>query len=40
MRMLYAGAREVLRNESGVQRVIDVEDEEGVEGLEGRLQER
>ncbi|KAL9054237.1 MAG: hypothetical protein Q9162_004270 [Coniocarpon cinnabarinum] len=38
-RMVYAGAKEMFRNEAGVARVLDVEDEEGVEGLEERLRE-
>ena len=38
-RMIYAGAREMLRNEAGVGKVLDVEDEEGIEGLQERLSE-
>ena len=37
--MLYAGARELLRSESGAGRVLEVEDGEGVEGVGGTLGE-
>lgn len=38
MRMLYAGAKELLRNQAEVGRVLEVESAEDVEeGLEGRL---
>lgn len=36
--MLYAGAKELMRNQSEAGRVIEVESEEEVEGLEDVLQ--
>ena len=36
-RMLYAGAKELLRNQAEVGRIVEVEDSEDVEGIEGML---
>lgn len=37
-RMLYAGAKELMRNQSEAGRVLEVESAEEVEGIEARLQ--
>lgn len=38
--MMYAGAKELMRNTSEVQRILDVEDaEEMAEGMVGRLRD-
>lgn len=37
LRMLYAGAKELLRSQSEVGRIVEVEAAEEVEGIEGRL---
>ena len=37
VRMLYAGAKELMRNTSEVSRVIDVESAEDLEEIPGRL---
>lgn len=39
LRMLYAGARETMRGASEAGRVLEVEDSEGVEGVEAVLME-
>ena len=38
LRMLYAGARELMRTTAGVGRVLEVSDEEEVEGVKGVLE--
>jgi len=37
MRMLYAGAKELVRNQSEVGRIIEIESVEDLEGIEERL---
>lgn len=38
LRMMYAGAVELMRNTAEVNRVIEVESEEDIVGIEARLQ--
>lgn len=37
MRMLYAGAKELLRSESEVGRIIEIDSTDDLESIEGRL---
>lgn len=38
LRMMYAGAKELVRNSAEVQAVLEIESEEDLMGLEARLQ--